>query len=63
MMCLLLALRRWRATFSRAPMLSADGFGAGATPWRAAQVAAWEALGKTSGEAQEPTPAPDVILS
>ena len=34
----------WRATFDRAPMLSVDGFGTGATPWRAGQVAAWEAL-------------------
>ncbi len=34
----------WRATFSSAPMLSSDGFGTGATPWRAVQVAAWEAL-------------------
>ena len=25
----------WRAMLSNAPMLSADGFGAGATPWRA----------------------------
>ena len=35
----------WQATFSSAPMLSSDGFGTGATPWRAVQVAAWEALG------------------
>ena len=34
----------WRATFSHEPMLSAEGFGAGATPWRAVQVAAWETL-------------------
>ena len=40
----------WRATFSSAPMLSSDGFGTGTTPWRAVQVAAWEALEKTSGE-------------
>jgi len=33
----------WRATFNREPMLSSDGFGTGATPWRAVQVAAWEA--------------------
>jgi hypothetical protein len=32
------------------------------TPWRAAQVAAWNALGKTPGDAREPTPAEDVIL-
>jgi hypothetical protein len=30
----------WRASFSSAPMLSADGFGSGPTPWRAVQVAA-----------------------
>ena len=34
----------WRATFDREPMLSSDGFGTGPTPWRAVQVAAWEAL-------------------
>jgi hypothetical protein len=34
----------WRATFDRSPMLSSDGFGTGPTPWRAVQVAAWEAL-------------------
>jgi hypothetical protein len=32
------------------------------TPWRAVQVAAWEALGKIPGEPHEPTPAEDVIL-
>lgn len=31
----------WRATFSHAPLLAENGFGAGATPWRAVQVAAW----------------------
>jgi hypothetical protein len=30
----------WRATFGREPMLSADGFGTGPTPWTAVQVAA-----------------------
>jgi hypothetical protein len=30
----------WRATFSRDAMISADGFGADATPWRATQGAA-----------------------
>jgi hypothetical protein len=35
----------WRATFSRESMTSADGFGAGDTPWRAVQRAAWAALG------------------
>ena len=34
----------WRATFSRESMISADGFGAGETPWRAVQLAAWSAL-------------------
>ncbi len=34
----------WRATFDREPLLSSDGFGTGVTPWRAVQVAAWEAL-------------------
>jgi len=34
----------WRATFSRESMISADGFGAGDTPWRAVQRAAWAAL-------------------
>jgi hypothetical protein len=36
----------WRATFSRDAMISADGFGADATPWRATQRAAWETLNK-----------------
>ena len=30
----------WRATFSRHPMTSAEGFGAAATPWGAVQEAA-----------------------
>jgi hypothetical protein len=34
----------WRATFSRHPMTSAEGFGAAATPWGAVQEAAWAAL-------------------
>jgi uncharacterized membrane protein len=34
----------WRATFSRAAFLAHDGFGAGPTPWKAIQVAAWNAL-------------------
>ena len=34
----------WRETFSREAMTSADGFGAGDTPWRAVQKAAWAAL-------------------
>jgi hypothetical protein len=36
----------WRATFSRDAMISADGFGADATPWRAVQRAACVALSK-----------------
>ena len=34
----------WRATFSRHPMTSAEGFGAAPTPWGAVQEAAWTAL-------------------
>jgi len=52
----------WRATFSRETMLSADGLGAGATPWRAVQEAAWNALGQAPGEAKDETGAEDVIL-
>ena len=36
----------WRATFSCAAMISADGFGADATPWGGVQRAAWEAVYK-----------------
>jgi hypothetical protein len=50
----------WRATFDSELMFSLDRFGTGAMPWRAVQVAAWEALEKTSGERQETPPAPDV---
>ena len=32
------------------------------TPWRAVQLAAWNALGKTSGETHPPPPAADIIL-
>jgi hypothetical protein len=32
------------------------------TPWRAVQVAAWDALGKAPGQPPAPTPAEDVIL-
>jgi len=39
----------WRATFSSAPMLASDGFGTGATPWRAVQEAAWTAGEKRCG--------------
>ena len=38
------AVSTWRAAFSSAPLLAEDGFGAGATPWQAVQVAAWEAF-------------------
>jgi hypothetical protein len=34
----------WLASFSGAPLLASDGFGAASTPWRAVQLAAWEAL-------------------
>jgi hypothetical protein len=58
--------RGWQATFFVTGMVhsltSGAGTGSGATPWRAVQVAAWDALGKTAGEAQEPPPAEDVIL-
>jgi len=36
--------RTWHVTFSRESMISAHGFGAGDTPWRAVQRAAWAAL-------------------
>lgn len=52
----------WRAPFGLEPMLSSDGFGTGATPWRAVQVTAWEALERTPREPAPPTPAPDIIL-
>jgi hypothetical protein len=40
----------WRATFSSHPMISAEGFGAGSTPWGAVQDAAWAAF-KDAGSA------------
>ena len=40
----------WRATFSRALLLAEDGFGTGPTPWRAVEVAAWEAMTHRAGE-------------
>ena len=52
----------WRATFDHEPMLSTDGFPTGLTPWRAVQVAAWEALGKTPGEQAGLVPTEDVVL-
>jgi hypothetical protein len=46
----------WRAKFSSAPLLAEDGFGAESTPWRAVEVAAWEALSTGRGPA---APDPD----
>jgi hypothetical protein len=58
--------RGWRATFFVTGMehslTNATGTAWEPTPWRAVQVAAWDALGKTPGEEQGPTPAEDVIL-
>jgi hypothetical protein len=34
----------WVAQFNRDVTTSADGFGSGATPWKAAQQAAWTAV-------------------
>lgn len=34
----------WVASFNRDAMLSPDGFGRGAAPWRAVQGAAWQAI-------------------
>jgi hypothetical protein len=39
----------WRATFSRSASLAHDGFGAGPTPWKAVQLAAWTALAPREG--------------
>jgi len=39
----------WRATFHSNPQLSADGFATDAKPWRAVQLAAWEALKTSAG--------------
>ena len=39
----------WRATFSRSASLAHDGFGAGPTPWKAVQLAAWTALARSEG--------------
>ncbi len=36
----------WRATFSCDSIISADRFGAGETPWRGVQRAAWATLAK-----------------
>jgi hypothetical protein len=51
----------WRASFSRELMFSSDGFGTGATPWRAVHEAAWNALSVRSG-ATDPPVAEDVNL-
>ena len=39
----------WTASFNRDVMLASEGFGSGATPWRAVQEAAW-AVVKRRGE-------------
>jgi hypothetical protein len=58
--------RGWHATFFVTGMMhslmSLTGTTSEQTPWRAVQVAAWNALGKTPAEADEATPAEDVIL-
>jgi hypothetical protein len=38
----------WVAQFNRDVMTSADGFGSGATPWRAVQQAAWQVIRRVS---------------
>ena len=56
----------WRATFYVTGMEHSPTNDTGTawepTPWRAVQVAAWNALGKDPGERREPAPAEDVIL-
>jgi hypothetical protein len=42
----------WRATFSRSASLAHDGFGAGPTPWKAVQLAAWSALARETTRAR-----------
>ncbi len=58
--------RGWRATFFVTGMehspTNATGSAFESTPWRAVQVAAWNALGKTPGETHPLPPAEDVIL-
>ena len=39
-----MAKAAWVAQFSRDVMTSADGFGSGATPWMAVQMAAWQVV-------------------
>ena len=46
----------WRATFSRHPMTSAEGFGAAATPWGAVQEAACAAIKDDPGSADVGSP-------
>lgn len=57
--------RGWRATFFVTGMehslTNATGSAFESTPWRAVQLAAWNALGKTSDETRPP-PAEDLIL-
>src|SRR5215470_4199535 len=58
--------RGWRATFFVTGMehsaTNATGTAFESTPWRAVQVAAWEALNRAPGLESGPTPAPDVIV-
>jgi hypothetical protein len=58
--------RGWRATFFVTGMehspTNSTGSAFEPTPWRAVQLAAWNALGKTPGERDPLPPAEDVIL-
>ena len=58
--------RGWRATFFTTGMehslTNATGTAFEPTPWRAVQVAAWDALGKMPGQMHGRRPAEDVIL-
>jgi hypothetical protein len=58
--------RGWRAVFFESgtehSLTSRAGTAWEPTPWRAVQVAAWDALTKRAGDDAEPTPAKDVIL-
>ena len=58
--------RSWRATFFVTGMehslTNTTGTAWEPTPWRAVQVAAWDALGKVPGRPIAPTQAEDVIL-
>jgi hypothetical protein len=37
----------WRAQFMDNPLVAPRGFGVAPTPWRAVQMAAWAAIGKS----------------